>query len=145
MHKEFSYLIKLEGVGCSGKKGRKKTAYNTRHCKLKLAINTAAAFCFFTNCFALRLVQKISTVTNAFLSTNQLQNTSHSYGRPRFPACGPVYCTLSTLWSGVGRSHYFSFDFDIRNWLHKHKNPLGLFYALPGIPNYWNYYHSGWH
>ena len=91
MQKEFSYLIKLEGVGCSRKqKGRKKTAYNTQHCKLKLAINTAAAFCFFKNSFALWLVQKISIVTTAFLSTNQMQNTNLSYGR-----------------------HYFSFDFTI--------------------------------
>ena len=58
------------------------------HCKLKLAINTAAVFCFFKNCFALWLVQKISTVTNAFLSNNQLQNTNHSYGRPRFLRVG---------------------------------------------------------
>ena len=31
---------------CSGKKGRKKTVYDTRHCKLKWTINSDVVFCF---------------------------------------------------------------------------------------------------
>ena len=101
VQKSFLFFNKIGTHSVLGKKkGRKTTVSNTRHCQLKLTINSNVVcfFCFFKSCFALWLRSE-----NSDSDSRHSFNQSHAKHKPiaRSPAFSRMWacCTPSTLWS----------------------------------------------